>query len=162
MKPEVSQEQVPVELLLPFLQEMLKDGKTIKMTVTGNSMMPLLRDRKDSVHLASPESLKKYDIVLYTNQRGEVILHRIVKKTKAGYMIVGDNQIGLDGPIDDPQITAKVVGFDRDGKYFSCRLWWCRFYAFIWARVRPFRRQLLPILYAGGKIMKRIVMGEAK
>lgn len=156
MKPNTSCEQVPTEFLLPFLEELLNEGKSVNMTVTGNSMMPLLRDRVDSVVLVRPEKIRKFDIVLYVQENGKAILHRIVKCRHAGYMIVGDNQFALDGPIGRNQIKATVPGFYRDGRYISCRTWWCRLYAFVWGYGRIFRRPLLPLVRFLGRIVKRM------
>ncbi len=156
MKPEVSHEQVPVELLLPFLKEMLEAGKSVNLTVTGNSMMPLLRNRRDSVVLVRPEKIKQFDIVLYMNHEDKAILHRIIRCKPTGYMIVGDNQFQVDGPIKPEQIVAVVTGFNRNGKYVPCHTWWVRLYAFVWGYGRPLRNILFPFVRLGGKIIKRL------
>ncbi len=156
MKPKVMQEQVPVELLLPFLKEMIAAGKSVNMTVTGNSMMPLLRDRRDSVVLVKPEKIKRFDIVLYIDLEDKVILHRIVKCGPSGYMIVGDNQLELDGPISPDRIVATVTGFNRNGRYFSCKKWWVRLYAWFWGYGRPVRNAIFPLVRMGGKLIKRL------
>ena len=156
MKPDVSHKQIPTEILLPFLKELLQNGKSVNMTVTGNSMLPLFRDKMDSVLLERPGIIKKFDIVLYVKEDGQAILHRIVKRRKDGYMIVGDNQIQLDGPIAPSQIVAVVTGFYRNKHFFSCTKWWCRLYGFVWGHLRLVRRPLIPLLYSGLRLMKRI------
>ena len=77
-------------------------------------------------------------------------------------MIVGDNQIALDGPIKPSQIKAVVPGFYRNGRYISCKTWWCRVYAFVWGYGRLFRRLLLPLVRFGGRIVKRMERLETK
>lgn len=153
-----------MQMLLPFLDELLKDGKTIQLTVTGNSMMPLLRNRRDSVFLVSPDAVKTYDIVLFVRESGDAVLHRIVKRTKDGFMIVGDNQLALEGPVKPSQVLAVVSAFCRDGKVFSCRRWWCRLYGFLWGIARPIRRPLLPLVLFAARRIKRIerMNGEAE
>ena len=156
MKPEVSREQVPVELLLPFLKEMLEAGKSVNLTVTGNSMMPLLRNGYDSVVLVRPEKIKQFDIVLYMNQENKAILHRIIRCKPSGYLIVGDNQFQVDGPVKPEQIVAVVTEFNRNGKNISCSKWWVKLYAFIWGYGRPLRNFIFPLVRLGGKIIKRL------
>ena len=155
MKPEASLQQVSAEALLPFLIELLSEGKTVNMTVTGNSMLPLFRSGIDSVILARPETIRKFDIVLYVQTSGKAILHRVVKCRRTGYMIVGDNQIELDGPIDRHQIKAVVTGFCRGGKVYSAKIWWSRLYGFVWGHGRLVRPLLLPLVRLGKYIVRR-------
>ncbi len=156
MKPKASYEQVSTEALLPFLLELLSENKTINMTVTGNSMMPLWRDRIDSVVLKKPDTIKNLDVVLYVQDSGQAILHRIVKCRKEGYYIVGDNQTDVDGPIRPDQIKAVVTDFWRNGKLYSCKCLWCRFYSFVWGHGRILRPMLLPFVCLGKSIVKRM------
>lgn len=156
MKPEASCEQIPTEVLLPFLLELLSENKAINMTVTGDSMMPLWRDRCDSVILKKPDKIKKFDVVLYVQDGGQAILHRIVKCKKDGYYIVGDNQTDVDGPIRAEQIKAVVTDFWRSGKKYSCKLWWCRLYGFVWGHCLTIRPALLPFVRLGKRFVKRM------
>ena len=48
-----------------FIEEGLKGGKDINLTVTGNSMYPLFKSRVDTVVLTVPKKIKKYDILFY-------------------------------------------------------------------------------------------------
>ncbi len=156
MKPEASFQSVSTEALLPFLLELLSEGKSVNMTVTGNSMLPLFRHGMDSVVLALPQKLRKFDIVLYVQESGKVILHRIVKCGKEGYMIVGDNQTELDGPIAPEQIKAVVTSFWRSGREYSVKLWWCRLYGFIWGHCRLIRPVLIPFVRFGKNIVRKM------
>lgn len=53
-------------------------------TIVGDSMMPMLRNRRDTVKIVPAETpLKKYDLPLYRRPTGECVLHRIVKVKKA-------------------------------------------------------------------------------
>lgn len=63
-------------------------------TIVGDSMMPLLRNRRDMVKIISVNgTLKKYDLPLYKRPTGEYVLHRIVKVKKDHYLICGDNRL---------------------------------------------------------------------
>jgi len=99
MKPEANRQQVSTKTLMPFLEEMLQMGKQVRLTVTGDSMMPIWRNGVDSVILQKATIPKRFDVVLYTRPNGDVILHRIVRCMPEGYMIIGDNQTQVDGPI---------------------------------------------------------------
>ena len=157
-------EQVSTELLLPFLKEMLQEGKTVQLTVTGNSMLPLLRNRKDTVFLTATDRIKKYDIAFYVRDNGEALMHRIVGKRKDGYIIVGDNQLELEGPIRPDQILAVVTAFTRNGRTFSVNKWWYKLYATLWGALRPIRKPLLPVVFFMAQRIKQIekMNGETK
>ena len=59
-----------LEQLAPVIQEILKEENSFTIRVTGNSMLPLWRDKRDLVTLAAckQESLRKRDIVLYRRE----------------------------------------------------------------------------------------------
>lgn len=153
MKPEVTHEQIEMQLLLPFLKEMLAENKEIKMTVTGSSMFPLLRDRRDSVLLVRPERLQKYDIVLFIRTNGEAVLHRIIKITAKGLIMLGDNQYEKEGPIAPEQVIAVAKGFFRGEQYFSCKTAWYVLYTHLWGRAGVLRRFLRPfVLWCGRRL----------
>ncbi len=66
-------------------------------TIVGDSMMPLLRNRRDMVKVvAAKNKLKKYDLPLYRRPGGEYVLHRIVKVKKNYYVICGDNRFSRE------------------------------------------------------------------
>lgn len=155
MKPEASHEQIEMELLLPFLKEMLAEGREIKMTVTGNSMYPLLRDRQDSVLLAKNKQPKKYDVALFVRTNGEAVLHRIIKCGPDGFIMLGDNQYEQEGPILPSQVVAVAKGFYRGERFISLKTWWYRCYTFIWSNVGAFRKVLKPFVVWVGKLIKR-------
>lgn len=82
---------------------LLKDSRTIKeelgkkgfilTTVSGNSMKPLLNEKKDSVYIESlSKPLQRGDVILYERQSRQLVLHRIVKIRSNTYYVSGDNQ----------------------------------------------------------------------
>jgi hypothetical protein len=140
--------RVPLSELSPLMTEVLQnDGKVI-LTVTGVSMLPMLRHRRDKVCLIKPEEkhLKKYDIPLFIRPDGKYILHRIVAVRQEGYAVIGDNQCVKEYPVLPSQVTGVVKGFWRNGKYTSCDDLWYQVYCRLWVSLYPLRR-----LYCKGK-----------
>lgn len=88
-------------------------------TPVGTSMMPLLRQRIDTVKLVAPTNIKKHDVVLYMRNDKTLVLHRImrVSKDKNKYTMCGDNQCVLEKNILKNQIIAVMEGFYRGEKY---------------------------------------------
>lgn len=71
---------IPNREILPLIEESIRSGVPVRLTVRGGSMRPLLRDGKDVVTLypCVPEMLKKGDVVFF-RYRGSFVLHRIVR-----------------------------------------------------------------------------------
>lgn len=99
-------------------EEILSSGGTLVYTNVGRSMMPMLRQKRDLL-IIEPKPvgrLKKYDVPLY--KRGDkYLLHRIVKVTETGYVIIGDNNISYEYDIKDDQILGILTGFVRNDPY---------------------------------------------
>ncbi|MBO5911955.1 MAG: S24/S26 family peptidase, partial [Clostridia bacterium] len=85
MKPEFK--CVPMEELSPLIVGLIEEGVDVTITVTGNSMRPMLTHRKDTVVLTKcdPLALKRGDLPLYKRDNGQYILHRIIRVHKDTY-----------------------------------------------------------------------------
>ena len=76
------------------IEEGIKNNGYHLSTIVGDSMMPLLRNRRDMVKIVPVNGiLEKYDLPLYRRPTGEYVLHRIVKVKKNYYVICGDNRV---------------------------------------------------------------------
>lgn len=85
----------------------------------GTSMLPLIREGKDTVKLiAINRPLKKYDVILY-ERKEQFILHRIVKVKKDTVDIVGDHQYLIEKDVSKKAIIAIMAGVYRGDKYLS-------------------------------------------
>ena len=134
-----------MEDISPVLEQLLQDGREVRIRVTGNSMYPLLRDRRDSVLLvkAEPGRLRKYDIPLYRRENAQYILHRIIQVKNGVFNINGDNQYVKEFPILPEQVVAVTKGVYRGERYISCKNWYYWIYARLWVWFLPFRKQML-------------------
>ena len=129
--------------LVPVIEECLKNGSNVRMQVTGISMTPILHNLKDSVVLAPPDRIKKYDIVLHRRSNGQYILHRIIKKRGNILTIAGDFETEKEYPVDTGCVIARVVSFCRNGKEYSVDDFIIKLYARLWVLVFPIRHQVL-------------------
>lgn len=134
---------VEMKKLEPAIREIVGAGGKVRLTVTGQSMMPTLCEYRDSVVLEKPKRLKKSDIILYQRKNGDYVLHRIVKVKKEGYGLCGDNQTVVEFPIEKEQIIAVVSSVVRKGKTIDKRNVWYRIRAFFWTNFIPLR----PFIY---------------
>ncbi len=129
--------------LSPVMQEVIAAGGTAEITVTGNSMYPMLKHRVSKVKLAAAGSLKRGDLPLYRRRNGAFVLHRVIRVSDDGtvYTMCGDNQYILEHGIAKDQILAVMTEFSRDGKkWTSSNNPAYKIYVRIWLLVRLFKR----------------------
>lgn len=132
---------LPMEQLLPLIEDGFQEGLSVTLGVTGNSMYPLLRHKRDSVVLAPCDkyALKRGDLPLYRRQNGQFVLHRIVRVEKDSYTLVGDAQTELEIGLPKENILAVVTGINRKGKFFPVTNRRYRLYVRFWMAIRPLR-----------------------
>jgi hypothetical protein len=120
--------------LFPAITELLEQNHRVRLTVTGLSMMPFLREGIDSVELSlsSFERLRMGQITLIKRNNGQYILHRLVFKRKNFFYIAGDAQSWIEGPILPEQLVAVVTKIWRCDKPVSpCGVLW-NIASFLW------------------------------
>lgn len=104
-----------LEELMPLMRERLAEGQRVRLSPMGVSMLPMLREGRDTVELsAPPKRLKRFDLPLYQRADGKYVLHRVVRVGKT-YTCAGDNQTALEHGITHEQVIAVVTAFTRDG-----------------------------------------------
>ena len=136
---------VSINEIAPLIQADVKRGADIRLTVTGNSMYPMLRGGRDSVILTAPlpDTLKKYAIPFYRRDNGQYILHRIIRIKNGLMSVSGDNQTCVEYPVGQHQVIAVVKGFYRGNRYIPCNNSLYRFYAWVWANGMPARKPMM-------------------
>lgn len=122
-------------------------------TPIGTSMMPLLRERIDTVKLVAPNNLKKHDVVLYMRNDKTLVLHRIIRVNNDLFTMCGDNQFMLEKNIKRSQIIAVMEGFYRGEEYIPSTNKTYQKYVKKTIRKRPIKY----IKYLIKKIIKKII-----
>lgn len=115
-------------------EEQLEQHGTLVYTNVGDSMLPLLRQKRDLLIIGKrPEGpCKKYDVVLYKRPSGQYVLHRILKVGRDGYVICGDNRRRREFDVPDDWIFGILTGVVRDGKKVDLTSFRYRFYVHLW------------------------------
>lgn len=138
----------------PLIEEILAAGGTAEITVTGNSMYPMLKHRRSQVRLAAPGDIRIGDIPLYRRDNGAYILHRIVGMEGEVCTCCGDHQWHMEKGIRTEQILAVVTGFKRENRWVSCENPIYRLYWRLWVGIRPLRR----LVFGGIRRIKRWIL----
>lgn len=155
------------DLYLGMLKDLLAEGKSVSLVISGGSMTPFVVHARDSVFLepAPPDvgrtsaasadraktsresvKLKRGDVVFYQRDNGMYVLHRIVRIAPDGsYVLCGDAQTILESGVCREQIFARAAAVRRKGKVKKPGSLYWFFFAQIWSRIIPFRRQILHV-----------------
>ena len=110
----MSKIDIDLAAMWSVIEEVISSGGEFRLFPRGTSMMPLIREGKDSVALVLPKDIKKGDIVLYKRSNGQFVLHRVVKIKNGEYLMCGDNQYTVEHGIKKDDILAVVGRIFRD------------------------------------------------
>ena len=131
---------------MPLFRERLAAGQQVRFSPMGTSMLPMLRQGRDSVVLSpAPERLKKYDLPLYRRDSGAYVLHRVTGVGET-YTCIGDNQFVYETGVRRDQIIAVVTGFRRRGHDHTVTDPGYRLYCHLWHHSRTLRHFCLRVL----------------
>ena len=129
---------------LTVLRELVEDGKSVSLTVSGMSMFPFLEHERDTVYFEAPKrNLRKGDIVFYQRRNGQYVMHRIYKVKGDEYYIVGDAQSVVEGPVLRDQIFAIVTQVKRNERMLTPSSLTWKFYEWVWINLLPYRGVLM-------------------
>ena len=136
---------ISADEMFGMLGDMLHEGLSVTFTVTGNSMWPLLRHKRDQVVLTKVDEtqLKKGDIVLYSPYEGQFILHRITAIKSGKFRVTGDGNCFHDGYFPCKCVIGVVTSLKRGEKILDCKKTLLKLWSFLWIELYPVRRWLL-------------------
>ena len=141
--------EIPNEILIPKVKEVIDRGATATLRVKGHSMRIFLSNGRDLVTLVAPEreNLRMGDVVLAEIQPKVYVLHRIIQRTQDQLTLMGDGNVGTTEACTINDVIGIVTLFYRKGrtKPDSVNGWKWKTYSRIWLILTPFRRYILAI-----------------
>lgn len=158
-RPAAQQMEVHMAELTPLMDEILRSGGTVELTVTGGSMRPMLRHKVSRVRLERRDTVCRGDIPLYRREKsGRFVLHRVVALENGCYTCCGDAQWHLERGIRPEQVLGVVTAFARNDTWTACESAPYRVYWKFWLWIRPLRR----LVFGGWGRVKRKLRGMVK
>ena len=134
-----------IDEMMPLITEAINSGKSVELSPRGTSMLPMLREGKDSVILSAPQGeLKKYDIPLYRRKDGTYALHRVIAIGDYSYVCIGDNQYFAE-TVYHHQVIAVVTAFKKNGRLLTVDNRRYRIYVALRMYMRPARYFLIRV-----------------
>ena len=104
-----------------LIRVVLASGGQFRLYPRGTSMLPLLRQGRDSVALRRVDSpIRKNDILFYQRPDGSFVLHRVRAVTPEGLTLMGDNQTVPERGVSPDWVIGRVTRIFRDDKEVIC------------------------------------------
>lgn len=104
-----------------LIREVLASGGEFRLYPHGTSMLPLLRQGRDSVSLRRVDGpIRKNDILFYQRPDGSFVLHRVCAVTPEGLTLMGDNQTRPEYGVPPDWVIGRVTRIFRDDREVIC------------------------------------------
>ena len=128
---------VPNDILIPEIGKLLAEGREVEMRPKGNSMLPFIRQEKDSVVLLKKDNVEVGDIVL-ARTGGRFVLHRVYKVAGVALTLMGDGNVFGTESCTKEDVLGTVIKIIRPGgkNVIPSK-------GKLWKALRPVRRYLL-------------------
>lgn len=140
----VTETSVSNELYFSGVEQLLAEGKSVRIKAKGRSMEPFIRDGKDEIVLSAGIQARKGCIILA--RTGEsIVLHRVINIEGNAVTLMGDGNLYKTESCLREDIIAVATRIVRRGKEIDPECFMERFKARIWMVARPLRRPLLRI-----------------
>lgn len=95
--------------------DLLRQGRKLKIRLSGASMFPCLVSSDMAFIVPVTEKITRGDIVAFATGE-KVILHRVRKINNKNVICKGDSNCFYDEPIEKEQIAGKLHHIERKGK----------------------------------------------
>ncbi len=134
------------ELAEPF-ENLIKEGASVPVYISGSSMNPFFVSRRDIVWLSAckKEDLKKGRIILFKRSDGRFVLHRIKSVLPDGILKVNGDAQSWCELVKTSDVLAVVTEFERKGKKKSAQSFGSTFLNAIWQALMPIRPLIMRV-----------------
>lgn len=129
-------------LMMEEIRTLISEGRTVSLTVKGNSMNPFLVNMRDQMTLGpwKDEDIRKGCVALVKDTKGNYLIHRIIRRDKETVTLIGDGNVGLYETAQMNNIIGIMYSITRKGKVWNAddRIW--KLYSWFWMLLLPLRR----------------------
>lgn len=140
--------ELPNDVWLGEVTQMLNEGKPYAIYVTGYSMRPFIEHMRDRVFLEKRDTYHVGDAVLAQIAPGHYVLHRIIGKHGSDLTLQGDGNIQQVEHCKEKDVSGVVTQYIRPNRIIPAADARLVRRIRLWRRLRPIRRYLLFIYKA--------------
>ena len=138
---------IATQQIFEEVSKIVAEGGMVTLTAVGYSMNPGIVHMRDQVTLGpwTDSDIRPGTVALVRDLRGNVVLHRIIKRKGNYILLEGDGNIGQKEKATLDGIAGIMHSITRKNRiYTSKNLLW-RIYSWAWVTLRPLRRYPLAL-----------------
>ena len=134
-------------IMMEEIRDLISEGRTVSLTVKGNSMNPFLVNMRDQMTLGpwKDEEIRKGCVALVRDNRGCYLIHRIIRREENTVILLGDGNLNFTETATFDNIIGIMYSITRKGRTYSASSPIWRAYSWLWMLLTPVRRWLLAI-----------------
>ena len=118
----IPQNSLPNHIFQAALEVWSQAGTEHLIPITGDSMLPLIREGDQVLVSHGGADLQQGDVVVF-QQGGKTVAHRVLRlkrdQTGSTYLTKGDNVWRVDGPVKANEIIGRVLAIKRGNRAVS-------------------------------------------
>lgn len=133
--------------MMEEIRTLVSEGKTVTLTVKGNSMNPFIVHLRDRMTIGpwKDKDIRKGTVALVKDTRGSYVIHRIIKRDKDRVVLLGDGNIGFTETATLDNVIGIMHNIDRKGRIWTPQSTLWRLYSWFWMTLTPLRRYPLAL-----------------
>lgn len=141
----------------PMIEAMIEAGQNVTLQISGDSMRPTLKPRRDAAVLSKVRQWppKKGTILFFKRETGEYVLHRVLRVRNGACTMNGDAQEWTEGPVTEKMAVAEAIAVIRKGNMIEAERKGYRVYVWLWRLTKPFRRPMFALWRGIKKLLGR-------
>ena len=133
--------------MMEEIRTLVAEGKTVTLTVKGNSMNPFIVHLRDRMTIGpwKDEDIRKGTVALVKDTRGNYVIHRIIRREEDSVTLLGDGNVGFTETATLDNIIGIMHNIDRKGRIWTSESAMWRLYSWFWMTLTPLRRYPLAL-----------------
>ena len=134
-------------VMMEQIRELIAEGKTVTLTVKGNSMNPLMVHLRDQITLGpwKDEDIKAGTVALVKDIRNNYLIHRIIRRDVNTVTLLGDGNINMTETATFDNIIGIMLSITRKGRVITTDSFCWKSYSWLWRILTPVRRYPLAL-----------------
>lgn len=138
---------IATERMFEETSKLIAEGNTVTITATGYSMNPGIVHMRDQITLGpwTDSDIRPGTVALVRDIRGNIIIHRIVRRKGNNILLEGDGNIGQKERATLDGIAGIMHSITRKNRTISSKNLLWRIYSWTWVALRPLRRYPLAL-----------------
>ena len=138
---------IATQQMFEEISKLIAEGNTVTITAAGYSMNPGIAHMRDQVTLGpwTDGDIRPGTVALVRDLRGNVVLHRIIRRKDNFILLEGDGNIKLQEKATLDGIAGIMHSITRKNRIITSKSLLWRIYSWTWVALRPLRRYPLAI-----------------